>query len=183
VISNSYEVMASGRANSERSPKTKRDKTATKRQVMDRSKDLNDMKLLYAEQVKQLYRHTPIGLIATLVNSLILTFVLWKVISPAALIIWFAACVSVALFRYLLFLKFSRSSPKSTETSRQDMWFRISIAFSGIVWGSAGIFLFPVDSIAHQIFIAFVLGGMVAGAAGTFSVIIGTFIACVRPRK
>jgi len=181
VISNSYEVMASGRANSERYPKTKRDKTATKRQVMDRSKDLNDMKLLYAEQVKQLYRHTPIGLIATLVNSLILTFVLWKVISPAALIIWFAACVSVALFRYLLFLKFSRSSPKPTETSRQDMWFRISIAFSGIVWGSAGIFLFPVDSIAHQIFIAFVLGGMVAGAAGTFSVIIGTFIAYSLP--
>jgi two-component system, cell cycle sensor histidine kinase and response regulator CckA len=143
---------------------------------MDRSKDVNDMKLLYAEQVKQLYRHIPIGLIATLVNSLILTFMLWEVISPAALIIWFAACVSVVLFRYLLFLKFWGSSPKQTETSRQDMWFRISIAFSGIVWGSAGIFLFPVDSIAHQIFIAFVLGGMVAGAAGTFSVIIGTFI-------
>ena len=148
---------------------------------MDRSKDLNDTRLLYAEQVKQLYRHTPIGLIATLVNSLILTFMLWKVISPAALIVWFGACVSVALFRYLLFLKFSRSSPKPTETSRQDMWFRISIAFSGIVWGSAGIFLFPVDSIIHQIFIAFVLGGMVAGAAGTFSITIGTFTAYSLP--
>ena len=148
---------------------------------MDRSKDLSDIKLLYAEQVKQLYRHTPIGIIATLVNSLILTFMLWEVISHAALIIWFAACVSVAFFRYLLFLKFWRFSLKPTETSRQDMWFRISITFSGIVWGSAGIFLFPVDSITHQIFIAFVLGGMVAGAAGTFSITIGTFIAFSLP--
>ena len=148
---------------------------------MDRSKDLSDIKLLYAEQVKQLYRHTPIGIIATLVNSLILTFMLWEVVSHAAIIIWFAACVSVAFFRYLLFLKFWHFSLKPTETSRQDMWFRISITFSGIVWGSAGIFLFPVDSITHQIFIAFVLGGMVAGAAGTFSITIGTFIAFSLP--
>ena len=124
---------------------------------MDKSEDLNEIRLLYAEQVKQLYKHTPIGIAATVVNSLFLTFILWEVIPHLHLTLWFAACVMVSIFRGLLFLRFWRSSQTPTESRRQEMWLDMSIAISGIVWGSAGIFLFPVSSIAHQIFIAFVL--------------------------
>jgi two-component system, cell cycle sensor histidine kinase and response regulator CckA len=147
-----------------------------KKRFVDESKDLNEIHLLYEEQVKQLYKHTLIGVAATLLNSLILTYILWNVIPHVALTIWFAACLSVSFFRYLISRRFWRSSQTPTEYSRQEMWFNIGIAFSGIVWGSAGIFLFPIDSVAHQIFIAFVLGGMVAGAAGTFSIILRPFI-------
>ena len=38
-------------------------------------------------------------------------------------------------------------------------------------------FLFPVHSVAHQVFIAFVLAGMVAGAVGVFSPIFPVFLA------
>jgi PAS domain S-box-containing protein len=153
----------------------------TKKELMNESKDLNEIQRLYAEQIKQLYKHTPIGVAATFVNSFILTLILWKVIPHTALTIWFAACVSIAFFRYLLFLKFNRSSQTPAEYGSQEMWFNISMAFSGIVWGSAGVFLFPMDSIAHQVFIAFVLGGMVAGAAGTFSIILKAFLAYSLP--
>ncbi len=153
----------------------------TRKELMNESKDLNKIQRLYAEQVKQLYKHTPIGVAATFVNSFILTLILWKVIPHTALTIWFAACVSVAIFRYLLFFKFNRSSQTPAESGSQEMWFNISMAFSGIVWGSAGVFLFPMDSIAHQVFIAFVLGGMVAGAAGTFSIILKAFLAYSLP--
>jgi PAS domain S-box-containing protein len=152
-----------------------------KKELLNKSKDLNEIQRLYAEQVKQLYKHTPIGVAATFINSFILTLILWKVIPHAALTIWFAACVSAAFFRYLLFFKFNRSSQTPAESGSQEMWFNISMAFSGIVWGSAGVFLFPMDSIAHQVFIAFVLGGMVAGAAGTFSIILKAFLAYSLP--
>ena len=53
----------------------------------------------------------------------------------------------------------------------------MTLALSGAVWGSAAIFLFPWESIGHQVFIAFVLGGMVAGSVGVFSVVITAFFA------
>ncbi|PKN29650.1 MAG: hypothetical protein CVU64_07180 [Deltaproteobacteria bacterium HGW-Deltaproteobacteria-21] len=140
-----------------------------------------DGRLIYGEQVKQLYKHMPIGVAATLVNSLIVTFVLWKVTPHVNLTIWLTACVLVSIFRCLLYLAYRRSSQEPAESGRHEMWFNLGMAVSGVVWGSAGIFLFPSDSIAHQSFIALVLGGMVAGAAGTFSVILRTFMAYSLP--
>ena len=55
------------------------------------------------------------------------------------------------------------------------------MVLSGICWGSAGIFLFPLNSIGHQVFIAFVLGGMVAGAVGVFSVTMRDYTAYSLP--
>ncbi|MEE4263767.1 MAG: hypothetical protein V2I56_13835 [Desulfobacteraceae bacterium] len=46
----------------------------------------------------------------------------------------------------------------------------------GLLWGSTAIFLFPVHSVAHQVFVAFVLAGMVAGAVGVFSPLIPVFL-------
>jgi signal transduction histidine kinase len=156
-------------------------KNKIKEEFKDESQVLNKNQRIYAKQIAQLYKHIPIGVVVTLVNSLILTFILWKVVSHSALIAWFLAILAVLFFRYLLFFKFERSSQTRAEVARWEMWLIFSIVFSGIVWGSAGIFLFPIDAIAHQIFIAFVLGGMVAGAAGTYSVIIKSFLAYSLP--
>ena len=156
-------------------------KDKTKDELKNESQALNEIQRLYAVQVKQLYKHTPIGIIATLINSLILVFLLWKVIPHSVLITWFTAIFTISFLRCLLFFKFRRSSQTPAEVDSRDMWFIVSMAFSGIVWGSVGIFLFPINSLVHQIFIAFVLGGMVAGAAGTYSVLIKAFFAYSLP--
>jgi len=62
-------------------------------------------------------------------------------------------------------------------TKKWKNLFLLTLALSGMVWGSAAIFLFPSDSIGHQVFIAFVLGGMVAGSVGVFSVVVTAFYA------
>jgi len=144
--------------------------------LMNKSHDLNKTQLLHTEQIRQIYKRTPIGIIASLLNSFILIIILWKVVSHSILILWFAAVISTSFFRYLLFLKFCHSSQTLFETGNQNKWLNISLAISGIVWGSAGIFLFSASSIVHQAFVAFILGGMVAGAAGTFSVIMKAFL-------
>jgi len=133
--------------------------------------------MIKSEQVKLLYKHAPVGIIATLLNSIILSFILWKVTSHTILTIWFSAIISASIFRCLLFFKFRHLSHMPDEATRGDIWSFVSLAYSGVVWGSAGIFLFPMDSIAHQAFIAFVLGGMVAGASGTFSIRMRSFLA------
>ena len=152
-----------------------------KEEFKNESQDLNVIQRIYAEQVAELYKHIPIGMVAPLVNSLILTFILWEVISHSVLTAWFSAILAALFFRYLLYSKFERSSQKYVKVARWEMWMIISMVFSGIVWGSAGIFLFPIDSIAHQTLIAFVLGGMVAGTTGTYSVTIRSFLAYSLP--
>ena len=36
----------------------------------------------------------------------------------------------------------------------------VGLGVAGTLWGSTAIFLFPLESVAHQVFIAFVLAGM-----------------------
>jgi hypothetical protein len=157
-----------------------KDKEA-KKQFMNVSKDSNETEMLYAEQVRLLYKNAPTSMVATLVNSLILTFILWEVISHTVLISWLACNFLLTLPRYMLVYRYNRASIKPHEANLWGTWLIIGIACIGIVWGSAGIFLFAVESIAHQVFLAFVLAGMVAGALVTFSVLKRAFLAYSLP--
>jgi PAS domain S-box-containing protein len=122
-----------------------------------------------------------IGNIATLVNAAVLVFILRKIVPYSVLGIWFSAIVLISFFRRFLVYRYRKSSPVYYETDKWKRWFIITIALSGLIWGSAAIFMFPVGSIEHQVFMAFVMGGMVAGAAGAFSALISAFLAYSLP--
>lgn len=123
---------------------------------------------VYAEQVKLLYRNLPLGLFATQVNAVILLAVQWSVIDHALLLAWFAAITLAVLSRVALFAAYRRTHLTPDNVSRWVTWFTGGTALSGIIWGSAGIFLLPAE-ISHQIFTIFVLAGMTAGAVVSFS--------------
>jgi len=159
-----------------------KDEIKSKREVMNDSPQARDeRRQLYAGQVELLYAQAPVGLIATLVNSIILTFVLWEVVSQEVLMIWLTCLLLVTSARYVLVYIYRHRSAESLEPGRWGNWFTIGTASSGIIWGSAGIFLFPLESVPHQVFLAFVMGGMVAGAVGVFSVMKRTFLAYSLP--
>lgn len=136
----------------------------------------NGEQQLHAEQVKQLYVLTPVALIATLLNSAIVTFIQWKVISHSVLIIWFSVLVVITLSRYALVCKYRRIPVSPAQAHRWEAWFIVGVALSGVVWGAAGIFLFPENSIVHQVFLVFVLGGMAIGAAAAYSALKKAFL-------
>ncbi|MDY6950753.1 MAG: PAS domain-containing protein, partial [Thermodesulfobacteriota bacterium] len=136
---------------------------------------------LLAAEVNLLYENASIGLVATLVNSIILTFVLWPVAPSTLLVTWFVSLSLLTLVRYVSVVRYRNRSGAHLDPARWGHGFTVGAAFSGIIWGSAGLFLFPVSSVAHQAFIAFVLGGMVAGAVGTFSVMQRAFFAFALP--
>jgi signal transduction histidine kinase len=136
---------------------------------------------LYAEQIRLLYRNAPLGLIATLINSAVLVFILRSVVPHWVLTTWFVCILLVSIARFVQLSWFRRVPPESSDVGRWGTWFVIGLALSGIIWGSAGIFLYPVESTIHQEFLAFVLGGMAIGAAGAFSVVMTAFIAFTLP--
>ena len=136
---------------------------------------------LYAEQVRLLYRNAPLGLIATLINSAVLVFILRSVVPHWILATWFVCILLVSIARLVQLSWFRRVPSESSDVGHWGTWFVIGLALSGIIWGSAGIVLYPVESTIHQEFLAFVLGGMAIGAGGAFSVVMPAFIAYTLP--
>ena len=132
---------------------------------------------IYLDQIQKLSGHTVLGISATLINSLVLSLILWTVVPKMSVMIWFILLVSVSSVRYFLQKSYSKLTPALETAKKWEKLFLLTLALSGAVWGSAAIFLFPWDSIGHQVFIAFVLGGMVAGSVGVFSVVINAFFA------
>jgi len=136
---------------------------------------------IHADQVRQLYDNAPLGMAATLINAAVLAYVLRNLISPAVLFSWLACLLLITLLRAFHLYQYRIARPAPADAHRWGAWFIAGLALSGAVWGAAGLFLLPAKSLTHQVFIVFVLGGMVAGAAGTFSVIRVAFLAFSLP--
>jgi signal transduction histidine kinase len=140
-----------------------------------------DHNAIYKEQIKHLYRLCSLGIATTLVNSFLLIFILRKFISYTTLINWVTAMLLIALFQYILQQIYESSGLMKEEQNRWGTFFNIGAAMSGLLWGSTAIFLFPAESIIHQLFFALISCGMLAVAVGTYSVIMDTFMAYCIP--
>lgn len=121
-------------------------------------------------QIVQSFRQLPISLIVNLTIGLILAAVLWNVVSTSVLLAWAGLLVAVTGARYLTLRAFKNAAPKSeAELADWTRYFLAGACAAGMVWGLSGILLFHPSSYPHQVVLAFVLGGMVAGAVPLLS--------------
>ncbi len=133
------------------------------------------------ELVRQALKLAPIAAIATLLNAFIIVLVLWQSISHTSLIIWLSITFCLAVQRSLFLYKYRGASLQPDQAAQVTRSFVAGLGLSGIVWGSVAIFLFPVNSPTQQTLLVFVLCGMVAGAAETFSPVLPAFLAFMLP--
>jgi signal transduction histidine kinase len=61
------------------------------------------------------------------------------------------------------------------------MLFTVGSGVAGMIWGLTGVLLFPSESVVHQIFLEFLLGGMAAGAVVALSPLLSAFLAFFLP--
>ncbi len=64
---------------------------------------------LNIDRVKRLIGQTPLGIVATAVNSIILVLVLWGLILASRLLLWLFAILSVSAIRLFLQFYFKKS--------------------------------------------------------------------------
>lgn len=124
---------------------------------------------LRSEQVRQLYSQSVPGLVGAQVSALVLVFALWGVVSPGRLFIWLAAYAAAQIMRNLLVRQFQKVSPSGVEAIPWGHRFARITSLSGLIWGMAGMFLFPENSIPHQLLIALFLAGISAAALVAYS--------------
>jgi len=118
---------------------------------------------LYAEQIRLLYDQIPLGLAASFLNSILLVAVEWTAVSHSLLLAWLGALMLITAGRTALWWRYRKASPTVRDAAGWGAWCVAGTALSGLVWGTAGVVLFVEDSMVLQVFLVFVLGGMVIG--------------------
>ena len=134
-----------------------------------------------AEQIRLLYANAPAGFVATVLNVVLLALTQWQVIAPPVILSWLSFMLALTVLRAVLVWQFQRYSPAPQAIGQWGTLFSIGTGLAGIGWGSAGVVLFPVTSMTHQVFLTFVLGGMIAGAVGLLSARMHVFLSFACP--
>ena len=121
-------------------------------------------------QIEQSFRQLPVSLTVNLVNGFILAVVLRGAVSDVVLAGWLAVLVAVTAMRFLTLRAFRRAARRAyVDHAAWTRYFVLGACAAGVVWGVSGILLFHPSSFPHQVFLVFVLGGMVAGAVPLLS--------------
>ncbi|MBJ6799277.1 sensor histidine kinase [Geomonas propionica] len=126
---------------------------------------------IFAEQVDQLFRLAPYGMFAAVVNALLVFLVLKNVMRLSYLTAWLALVILLTGLRLLLTFSYLKSSRHPAEAKRWANRFLAGLVVAGLCWGGIGVLPFDDGVLAYEVFIAFVLGGMAAGASTTFATV------------
>ena len=108
-----------------------------------------------------LYQQASSALAVTAVNVAIMSVFLWPTVPHLRVALWAAAHGVVIAGRLALTLAFKKT--KDREARGWHARFVVGALAAGTVWGSAGVLLYPVESVPDQTVIGFALAGMTAG--------------------
>jgi signal transduction histidine kinase len=134
-----------------------------------------------AEQIRLLYANAPAGFVATGLNAGLLALVQWSVIPPLVILAWLTYMLGLTVLRAMVVWRFQRVAPAPHAMGPWGILFGLGTGLAGIGWGSAGVVLFPDTSMTHQVFLTFVLGGMIAGAVGLLAARMPVFLSFACP--
>jgi len=133
--------------------------------------------LLRMEQVRLVYDQMLTSQLVAVLNAVVFVAVQSLVIPAPVLVMWLAAVCVLALIRIAGGIAFRGEAPQAGQIGRWRFWAIVGATASGVVWGSAAWLLYPPMNVAHQVFVAFILGGMVAGSVATLAPVFPAFLA------
>lgn len=131
--------------------------------------------------LRALYRQFVLVLLANVVVAGVTAAVVWPYIEQTIVIAWLCAIMLLSGIR-LYFYGIYRRGPDSDESAQR--WaraFTIGATASGVLWGFAAYAFFVPDSLIVQVFIAFVIAGLTAGATGAHSAHMPAFLGLAIP--
>lgn len=133
------------------------------------------------QRVTLLYEAMPAALVAGLGCAFALVFVNWNLVPHDRLLAWLAYHVILSAGRYGLARSFTATPSAPADIRHWDRLFLVGTTLAGLGWGTSALLLFPESSPAHQVFLAFVLGGVTAGAASTLAARFDAFLSFALP--
>lgn len=138
-------------------------------------------KRVFPDQVRLLYEGAGEAYIATVINVLLLAAIQHYRIAPQIVVVWLLYMLVITTGRALLVWRYWRSENTVEHARQWNHYYLVGSGLAGAGWGGAGIFLYPPGSLAHQVFLAFVIGGMAAGSVAVLTPRLDVFFAFFLP--
>ena len=113
-----------------------------------------------------LFRNQTLGQVVSIVISGTLALIAYPAISATTLVLWWSALSAVAVVR-LRHAKVYQSLPHETRLSDAKLWRQRMLAgvtTSGLLWALGALIMTSAGEVTLQLFTAFVLAGLTAGA-------------------
>ncbi len=136
---------------------------------MNRLANNPEQRHLFRELVAQIFSQLPAALYATLLLSTLMVLVLWNLFPSGILFTWLGVVWTIIAFRFVLYYVHRGFAGQRLTQERWLTLYSISAQMSGVAWGLAPILFCSPESPQTNVFIAFVLGGLIAGAAGSMA--------------
>ena len=128
---------------------------------------------ILSAQVRLLYANANLGVGITILAATMLGFLQWGTVPNFVVTGWWLYMTLVSLSR----LRFGASAIGAPHEGARtlllaasgEVAFAVGAGLAGAGWGGAGILLYPEAHLANQVFLVFVLGGMMLGAASVLA--------------
>ena len=136
---------------------------------------------ILSAQVRLLYANANVALAVTMLAGTLLGLLQWGMVSSVVVVGWWLYMVAVSVFRSTLARRYQQASPEQADDGKWLTAFASGAGLAGAGWGGAGILLYPETHTANQVFLVFVLGGMMLGAASLLAPRPEAFLAFLIP--
>ena len=120
-------------------------------------------------QLRLLYANANLGVVINILAATVLGGLQWGVVARPLVIAWWLYILLVSVARYALARHYWHSSPAPTDSNKWRTVFIAGVALTGAGWGAAGVLLYPAAHLTNQVFLVFVLGGMMLGASSVLA--------------
>jgi signal transduction histidine kinase/CheY-like chemotaxis protein len=134
---------------------------------------------VYDGRVRCVYKQMPVTLVTMVIVAALTSAVLFPVHSHVLLLSWFGSIVVLAAARFVLWSTYHKA-PDAKPAEYWGIATSVGSAISGVLWGFGAVWLLP-EQREYQLFLAFVIGGMCAGAVTVNSSHFASVVAFVLP--
>lgn len=114
------------------------------------------------EQLRLFHSNTPVSQSMTVIVGILTVLVLWPIHHPLRLLSWFLLLLGIAYLRWWQSRQFTQLE-QTTSDFKLESWQYLSRAaalLSGLLWGIASIWLYPVSDPHRETFLCLILLGM-----------------------
>ena len=144
--------------------------------IRRRTWGISDDQEIFLAQIRALYRHMPMVLAVNIINSGLVALVLASYLEQTRWWIFFGLVVALTTARAIVWRLYRRHRRSANLATRWAIIATAGSGLSGLLWGASSVLLLP-DNIVEQTFLAFVIGGMCAGALVSLSYYLPVFMA------
>jgi diguanylate cyclase (GGDEF)-like protein/PAS domain S-box-containing protein len=131
---------------------------------------MDKQRAIKAALLRQMLASSNTSIITSTLLAMILAYELQGLIDTSVITIWLTLTVFVAIAHSILVFVYKRNPlDKKTSPDVRLLRFRLGVLTVGLVWGMAGVMMFPFNDPLHQLFLSFILAGLTAGGVLSYA--------------